>query len=97
MRNRIAKLFGMIATAALLAGCAQEQVSEYFTNNTVALRSSQEDDSEVVAWLPKNTQVVPAGVVGSHSNGTWKVDTPMGTGWVYIRYLTLKLTDIGPI
>jgi len=97
MRNRIAKLFGITATAALLAGCAHDQVSQYFTNNTVALRSSQEDDAEVVAWLPKGMQVVPDGVVGSHANSTWKVDTPMGTGWVYTRYLTLKLTDIGPI
>lgn len=98
MKKRLATLLGMTGVVALLAGCApHQQVSRYFTRDDVALRSGQEDGAPIIARLPKGTEVVPVGVVSSHSNSTWKVDTPMGTGWVFTRYLRLQFSDIGPI
>ena len=98
MKKRLATLLGMTGVVALLAACApHQQVSRYFTRDDVALRSGQEDGAPIIARLPKGTEVVPVGVVSSHSNSTWKVDTPMGTGWVFTRYLRLQFSDIGPI
>ncbi len=98
MNKRLATLPGMAGAVLLLAGCApHQQVSQYFTRDAIALRAGQEDDATIVAWLPRGTEVVPVGAVGSHNNSTWKVETPMGTGWVFTRYLRLQLSDIGPI
>ena len=65
------------------------QTAKFQTVAEVALRSGQDDDSGVVAMLPKGTPVVPVGWVGSECV-CWKVDTPQGTGWLYTRYIDLR-------
>jgi hypothetical protein len=92
----------MVLAALLLSGCTtlglappHQSVSIFTTNQQVALRSSQADDSAVVAVLPKGTPVSLDGRVGSECV-CWKVDTPEGTGWVYTWFLDMHLTDIGP-
>jgi hypothetical protein len=58
------------------------------------LRSGQDDDSSIVARIPKGTIVTPIGQTGSHCNACAKVDTPQGVGWLYTYYLEpLPLTE----
>jgi uncharacterized protein YraI len=83
-----------MAAGLLLTGCfdrfpqlALFPHSEFVTITDVALRSGQEDESSIVAHLPKGTVVVPIGQMGSECNACWRVNTPEGIGWVYTRYL----------
>jgi uncharacterized protein YraI len=87
-------LYRAISVAALmLAGCAIMQpdmtTAKFQTVAEVALRSGQDDESSVVAMLPKGTPVAPVGWVGAECV-CWKVDTPQGTGWLYQRYIDLR-------
>jgi len=84
---------GAILTGTILAGCAPTATAQFFTNQNVALRSGQGEDASVVAWLPPSTPLVPAGQVDSHGRAAWKVETPMGTGWVYSNFIDMRLAD----
>ena len=82
------------AAVLLLAGCfdripqlALFPHSQFVTVADVNLRSGQEDESEIVARVPKGTIVVPIGQMGSECNACWRVNTPEGIGWLYTRYL----------
>jgi uncharacterized protein YraI len=84
----------VMAAGLLLAGCFDRfpqlaffPHSQFVTITDVALRSGQDDESSIVAHVPKGTIVVPIGQMGSEANATWRVNTPEGIGWVYTRYL----------
>jgi hypothetical protein len=72
--------------AVLLSGCVDTQPVEFATNQQVALRERQAEDSPVIAVLPKGTPVVPIGPVSSDC-ACWKVGTYAGTGWLYTRFI----------
>jgi uncharacterized protein YraI len=83
-----------LAVGLLLTGCfdrfpqlALFPHAQFVTITDVALRSGQDDESSIVAHVPKGTTVVPMGPVGSETHATWRVNTPEGIGWVYTRYL----------
>jgi hypothetical protein len=86
---------GVVLAGAVLSGCAPTSIAQYFTNQDVALLSGQGEDSSVVAWLPRGTPLIPAGQVNSHGMPNWKVETPMGTGWVFTRFIDMRLADSG--
>lgn len=85
----------VLASTLLLAGCFdrfQQLVlfphSQFVTTNDVDLRSGQDDESSIVAHLPKGTVVTPIGQVNSEATtACWRVETPQGVGWVYTAYL----------
>ena len=84
----------VMAAGLLLTGCfdrfpqlALFPHSQFVTIADVELRSGQDDESSIVAHLPKGSVVVPMGQVGSETNATWRVNTTEGIGWVYTRYL----------
>jgi hypothetical protein len=84
----------VVAAGLLLAGCFDRfsqltlfPHSQFVTVDDIDLRSGQDDESSIVAHLPKGTIVTPMGQVGSEANATWRVDSPQGIGWVYTRYL----------
>jgi uncharacterized protein YraI len=86
----------ILVAGLLLTGCAADlQTAKFQTVAEVALRSGQDDESSVVAMLPKGTPVVPVGWVGAECM-CWKVDTPQGTGWLYTRYVDLRRLDEEP-
>jgi uncharacterized protein YraI len=85
-----------ILSLLLVAGCTGTPHARYFTSADIALRAGQDDESHVIARLPRGTEVTPAGQVGSECSACWKVKTPAGTGWVYTTYLTARFTDITP-
>ncbi|HVH79534.1 MAG TPA: hypothetical protein VM782_09110, partial [Stellaceae bacterium] len=81
MRSRFS-LPGIIITALLLTGCFDRFTSlalfphaQFVTVADVDLRSGQDDESGVVARLPKGTVVTPIGQMGSECNSCWRVDT----------------------
>jgi uncharacterized protein involved in propanediol utilization len=78
----------------LLAGCVDVFTplvlfphSQFVTVADVDLRSGQDDESSIVAHVPKGTIVTPIGQMGSEANAAWRINTPEGIGWVYTRYL----------
>ncbi|HML11262.1 MAG TPA: hypothetical protein VK432_10405 [Stellaceae bacterium] len=84
----------VLAAGLLLAGCFDNFTQlalfphgQFVTTNDVDLRSGQDDESSIVAHLPKGTVVTPIGQTGSECNSCWRVDTPQGIGWLYDRYL----------
>ena len=91
----------VIAAGLMLGGCFDRSTalvffphSQFVTLADVNLRSSQDDDSSIVARLPKGTVVTPIGQSGSECNSCWRVDTPQGAGWLYTYYLaSLPPTD----
>ena len=83
---------GVILGAAL-SGCAPSQTAHFYTTQEVGLRSGQGEEASIIAFLPKDTPVQPTGMVDSHSIASWRVDTPMGTGWVYTKYLYMSLAE----
>ena len=85
----------LILAALLLGGCVDYAKSEFTTNTDVALRFTQADDSAITARVPRGTPVERLGWVGAEC-ACWLVSTPEGIGWVYTRYLDLRLADIGP-
>jgi hypothetical protein len=83
-----------IAAALILGGCFDRSTalvffphSQFVTVADVNLRSGQDDESSVVARLPKGTVVTPIGQSGSECSACWRVDTPQGVGWLYTAYL----------
>ena len=82
----------LFAAALALGGCIDYQTAEFTTNQDVALRFGQADDSHITAYVPKGTPVERLGWVGAECE-CWLVSTPYGWGWVYTRYLTLHLAD----
>ncbi len=82
----------LIGVALLLAGCADYARSEFTTNADVTLRLTQADDSTITARVPRGTPVERLGWVGGECT-CWLVTTPYGAGWVYTRYLDLRLAD----
>ena len=86
----------LVVAALVLGGCFDRFMplvlfphSQFVTLYDIDLRSGQEDESSVVARLPKGTVVTPIGQMGSECSSCWRVDTPQGIGWVYIRYLAM--------
>jgi hypothetical protein len=84
----------VIAAGMLLTGCFDKFTalvffphSQFVTIADVNLRSGQDDESSVVARLPKGTIVSPIGQSGSECNECWRVSTPQGIGWVYTYFL----------
>ncbi|MBV9863517.1 MAG: SH3 domain-containing protein [Alphaproteobacteria bacterium] len=78
--------FAAVALALPVCACVSPPQPEFVTTADLDLRAGEEDDSAVVARLPRGTAVTPAGTVGGECM-CWKVYSPEGTGWVYIRYL----------
>jgi uncharacterized protein YraI len=83
-----------IAVVLTLTGCFDRfpqlaffPHSQFVTITDIDLRSGQDDESSIVAHVPKGTIVVPIGQMGSETDATWRVNTPEGIGWVYTRYL----------
>jgi hypothetical protein len=79
----------------LLGGCVDYASSEFMTNQDVALRLTQADDSTITARVPRGTPVERLGWVGGECE-CWLVATPNGVGWVYTRFLALHLADSQP-
>jgi hypothetical protein len=84
----------VLAIGLLVAGCFDRFTqlalfphSQFVTIADVDLRSGQDDESSIVAHLPKGTIVTPIGQVGSECPACWRVDTPQGIGWLYTGYL----------
>jgi len=84
----------VIAAGVMLGGCFDRSTalvffphSQFVTVADVDLRSGQDDESSIVARLPKGTIVTPIGQSGSECNACWRVDTPQGVGWLFTRYL----------
>jgi uncharacterized protein YraI len=92
-RRLLPLLFAAAAATSLLSACAPASDAEYATTAEVALLSGQGEDASIVAWLPRGTPLVPTGQVDSHGTAAWRVDTPMGTGWVYTRFISLRIPD----
>jgi hypothetical protein len=91
--RKLPVVFAM-AVGLLLTGCfdrfpqlALFPHAQFVTIADVELRSGQDDESSIVAHVPKGTTVVPIGQMGSETNATWRVNAPEGIGWVYTRYL----------
>jgi hypothetical protein len=92
IRGLPAAAFTFIA-CGLLAGCltpplatlVAPPVYNFVTTAEIALREDAEDESHVVAMLPKGTPVAPVGV-NSECN-CWQVEALGHTGYVYNRYL----------
>jgi hypothetical protein len=82
----------LFAATLLLAGCGNPGVSQFTTNQDVALRFSQADDSTITARLPRGTPVERLGWVGAECE-CWLVTSANGTGWVYTRYLDMHMAD----
>ena len=82
----------MTFAGLLLGGCVNYANSEFMTNQDVALRLTQADDSAITARVPRGTPVKRLGWVGSECE-CWLVSTPNGIGWVHTRYLDLHLAD----
>ena len=82
-----------IVACGLLAGCLtpplatlfREPVYNFVTTDEIALREDAEDESHVIAMLPRGTPVAPIGV-NSECN-CWQVEALGHTGYVYTRYL----------
>ena len=82
-----------IVACGLLAGCLtpplatlfREPVYNFVTTDEIALREDAEDESHVIAVLPRDTPVAPIGV-NSECN-CWQVEALGHTGYVYTRYL----------
>lgn len=87
---------GTVLASLFLAGCGPAPNAQFFTTTDVALRSGQDDESSIIAYLPRGTLVVPDGRVGSECASCWKVVTPEGTGWVYTNYLEMRMGDLQP-
>jgi hypothetical protein len=65
--------------------------ARFVTTAEVALRDGQEEEeAHVVAMLPEGTPLVPSGARGGECT-CWRVHTPAGTGWLYTRYIALRL------
>ena len=85
----------VLVAGLLLAGCFDRFTqlalfphSQFVTTADIDLRSGQDDESSIVAHLPRGTVVTPIGQVGSHCTAAcWRVDTPQGIGWLYTAYL----------
>lgn len=74
---------GIMVPAPDFANAKFETIAE------VALRSSQEDESRVVAMLPEHTPVVLAGTTGGECTCV-RVATPEGVGWLYSQSIDLR-------
>ena len=87
----------------LLAGCltpplatlVAPPVYNFVTTDEIALRDGAEDESPVIAILPKGTPVAPVGV-NSECN-CWEVDALGHTGYVYTRYLSGPILTAGMV
>ena len=84
----------VLVAGLALAGCFDKATqlvlfphSSFITVVDADLRSGQDDESTVIAHIPKGTTVVPMGQMGSHCNNCWLVNTPEGIGWMFTRYL----------
>jgi hypothetical protein len=92
IRRLPAVAFTVIA-CGLLAGCLtpplatlfREPIYNFVTTDEIALRDGAEDESPVVAILPKGTPVAPVGV--NSECVCWEVEALGHTGYVYTRYL----------
>ena len=92
IRRLPAAAFTIIA-CGLLAGCVTPPLATLFappvynfvTTDEIALREDAEDESHVIAMLPRGTPVAPIGV-NSECN-CWQVEAAGHTGYVYNRYL----------
>ena len=89
---RLVMSFAPIVAALLLGGCVDYAKSEFTTNQDVALRLTQADDSAITARVPRGTPVERLGWVGGECT-CWLVATPNGIGWIYTYYLDLHLAD----
>jgi len=91
IRRLGAAIFTIIACG--LTGCVTPALENVFrapvynfvTTDEVALRESAEDESPVIAMLPKGTPVAPVGV-NSECN-CCQVDALGHTGYLYTRYI----------
>ncbi len=92
IRRLPAVAFTVIA-CGLLAGCLTPPLATLFappvynfvTTDEVALREDAEDESHVIAMLPRGTPVAPVGV-NSECN-CWQVEALGHTGYLYTRYI----------
>jgi hypothetical protein len=74
-----------------LPGCTQYyEGGSFTTNQQVALRAWDSEDAPVTAVLPEGTPVERLNWVSAQN---WLVRSPLGTGFVPTRYLTLHLAD----
>jgi hypothetical protein len=78
--------------ALLLAGCIDPGVSQFTTNQEVALRMGQADDSAITARVPRGTPVQRLNWVGAECE-CWLVRAPEGIGFIYTRYLDMHMSD----
>ena len=62
---------------------AQYAAASFVTNAEVPLRFAPADTSATVALLPAGTPLLPLDT----SPGKWRVDSPLGVGWVYTGYI----------
>jgi hypothetical protein len=82
-----------IVACGLLAGCltpaletlVRPPIYNFVTTDEIALREGAEDESPVIAMLPKGTPVAPVGV--NSECVCWEVEALGHTGYVYTRYL----------
>lgn len=91
IRRLAASTFTVLASG-LLAACTpalenvfRAPVYNFVTTDEVALRDGAEDESPVIAMLPRGTPVAPVGV-NSECN-CWQVDALGHTGYLYTRYI----------
>ncbi|HEV8031922.1 MAG TPA: SH3 domain-containing protein [Stellaceae bacterium] len=92
--RRLATVAFTVIACGLLAGCltpplatlVAPPVYNFVTTDEIALRDGAEDESPVVAILPKGTPVAPVGV--NSECVCWKVEALGHTGYVYNRYLS---------
>ena len=83
----------VLIACGLLSGCLtpalrsvfREPVYNFVTTDEVGLREDPEDESHIIAILPKGTPVAPVGV-NSECN-CWEVEALGHTGWLYQRYI----------
>jgi hypothetical protein len=90
--GRLVMSLALMVAALLLGGCVNYANSEFTTNQDVALRLTQADDSAITARVPRGTPVERLDWVGGECT-CWLVATPNGIGWIYTYYLDLHLAD----
>ena len=84
--------FLVLAGLLLLAACADYTRAEFITNQDVDLHLRQAHEAAVTARVPRGTPVVGLGWTGSECE-CWLVATPYGDGFIYTRYLDMRLAD----